>query len=333
MVGSLNAALHRLMADDSRVHLIGEDLLDPYGGAFKVSKGLSSRYPARVWTTPISESAIVGLAVGMGLRGLRPIAEIMFGDFLTLASDQLINHAAKFRWMFNDRVRVPLVVRAPMGGRRGYGATHSQSLEKHFLGVPGLWVVAPSIFGDPGALLEHATLACDDPVLFIESKTCYGRALVDAPADMTSERFVTPESPFPTLRLHWTGETAEGLFCCYGAMAPIAAEAARVLREQEGLVFDVVIFSQLSPTPVAHLARVFEDAPEVVIVVEEASPMAGWSAELIVASQECLASGRTTATRWSRVGAEHEPIGSGRFIEQRTLPQVTDLVAAALRQF
>ena len=332
MVGSLNAALHRLMAGDSRVHLIGEDLLDPYGGAFKVSKGLSSEYPDRVWTTPISESAIVGLAVGMGLRGLRPIAEIMFGDFLTLASDQLINHAAKFRWMFNDGVRVPLVVRAPMGGRRGYGATHSQSLEKHFLGVPGLWVVAPSVFDDPGALLEHATLECDDPVLFIESKTCYGRALVEAPPGMTSERFVTPESPFATLRLRWADAAADGLFCCYGGMAPIAADAARALKEQEGLAFDVVVFSQLSPTPVEHLSRVFDDAPDVAVVVEEASPMAGWSAELIVAAQENL-SDRAGALRWSRVGARHEPIGSGRWIEQHTLPQAADLVAAALRQF
>src|SRR5690606_25722624 len=139
-----NAALHAAFAADENVLMLGEDLLDPYGGAFKVARGLSSAYPARVLTTPISEAAIVGLAAGMALRGLRPVVEIMFGDFITLAADQLVNHISKFRWMYNDRVNLPLVVRTPMGGRRGYGPTHSQSLEKLFLGVSGLRILAPS---------------------------------------------------------------------------------------------------------------------------------------------------------------------------------------------
>jgi pyruvate/2-oxoglutarate/acetoin dehydrogenase E1 component len=115
----------------------------------------------------------------MALRGLRPVVEIMFGDFLTLAADQLINHAAKFRWMYNDQVCVPMVIRTPMGGRRGYGPTHSQSLEKHFLGVPGLRVIAPTLFGDPGALLATAILEDDDPVLFIEHKLLYPLTVYD----------------------------------------------------------------------------------------------------------------------------------------------------------
>jgi len=332
VVSSLNQALHDLMDGDARVHFVGEDVLDPYGGAFKVAKGLSSRFPDRVWTTPISESAIVGLGVGMALRGLRPVVELMFGDFLTLAADQIVNHAAKFRWMFDDRVRVPLVVRTPMGGRRGYGATHSQSLEKHFLGVPGLWVVAPSIFGDPGALLEQAVHGCEDPVLFVESKTCYGRALISAPAGMVEEIYPQTESPFPTVRLRWAGETADGVFCCYGAMAPVAAEAARRLKHEEGVAFDLVVFTQLSPTPIAALDRLLDDAPDVQIVVEEASPMAGWSAELVVAGQERAVGQDKTRLRWVRAGARHEPIGSGRWVEQQTLPQVTDLVETALEQ-
>src|SRR4030042_540848 len=98
---SLNSALHRAFAADEHVLLLGEDVLDPYGGAFKVTRGLSTAFPGRVLTTPISEAGIVGLAVGMALRGLRPVVEIMFGDFLTLAADQLINHAAKFGWMYS----------------------------------------------------------------------------------------------------------------------------------------------------------------------------------------------------------------------------------------
>src|SRR5579884_3850753 len=117
---SLNQAMRAAFERDERVHLIGEDLSDPYGGAFKVTLGLSTRWPDRVHSTPISEAAIVGLAVGMALGGLRPVAEIMFGDFLTLCADQLVNHAAKFPAMYNGKCRVPMVVRAPVGAGRGY---------------------------------------------------------------------------------------------------------------------------------------------------------------------------------------------------------------------
>ena len=152
VLDSLNNALRLALAQDERVYLLGEDLLSPYGGAFKVARGLSDEFPGRVLTTPISEAGFTGLAVGMALGGLRPVVEIMFGDFITLAADQLINHAAKFAWMYNGNegepgrllAGAPLVLRTPMGGRRGYGPTHSQTLEKHFLGVPGLRVLAPS---------------------------------------------------------------------------------------------------------------------------------------------------------------------------------------------
>ena len=137
VLNSLNAALHKMLSEDPRVVVVGEDLLDPYGGAFKVTKGLSTKFPDRVLTTPLSEAGFTALAAGMAIRGLRPVVEIMFGDFLMLAADQIINHIGKYRWMYNDKVRVPLVIRTPMGGRRGYGPTHSQTLEKHFIGAPG----------------------------------------------------------------------------------------------------------------------------------------------------------------------------------------------------
>src|SRR5512139_3471341 len=174
---SLNAALHQAFAADERVYLLGEDVLDPYGGAFKVTRGLSSAFPGRVLTTPISEAGITGVAAGMALRGLRPVVEIMFGDFITLAADQLVNHIAKFRWMYNEQVRVPMVVRTPMGGRRGYGPTHSQTLEKLFLGVPGLRLLAPTALGDPGELLYNAVRTTEDPTLFIENKLLYTQTL------------------------------------------------------------------------------------------------------------------------------------------------------------
>ena len=137
------------MENNPSVFVIGEDIKDPYGGAFKVTKGLSSKFPDRVLTTPISESAIVGFGTGLAISGYRPIVEIMFGDFITLCVDQIVNGASKFKWMYGDNFDVPLVIRTPMGGNRGYGATHSQTLENLFL-VYLMFILYPSIFHNPG---------------------------------------------------------------------------------------------------------------------------------------------------------------------------------------
>ena len=142
IVHGINAGLKDAMTADPRVVIIGEDVESPYGGAFKCTRDLSDLFPGRVVNTPISELAIVGIGNGLALQGQIPVVEIMFGDFMTLTMDQWVNHAAKFRFMFNDKVRIPLVIRTPMGGRRGYASTHSQSLEKHFVGLPDTTVYA-----------------------------------------------------------------------------------------------------------------------------------------------------------------------------------------------
>jgi pyruvate/2-oxoglutarate/acetoin dehydrogenase E1 component len=184
---SLNLVLHQAFEDDLLAVLLGEDVLDPYGGAFKVTQGLSSRFKNRVLTTPISEAGITGIAGGMALRGMHPVVEIMFGDFTTLIADQIINHVAKFNQVYSTQV--PLTIRTPMGGHRGYGPSHSQTLEKHFLGVPGLTVIAPfhlrgeSPLGAPGQLLYDVITAYETPVLFIENKRQYLLKLLN-PTDL-----------------------------------------------------------------------------------------------------------------------------------------------------
>ena len=336
-MASLNLALHAMMAEDPRVVVLGEDILDPYGGAFKVTKGLSTRFPDRVFTTPISEAAIVGVAIGMAMRGLRPIAEIMFGDFLALAADQLINHAAKFRWMYNDEVRLPLVVRTPMGGRRGYGPTHSQCLEKHFLGVPGLLVVAPHILDDPGALLRQAVLVCEDPVLFTENKTCYGKPLVTDIPGMLIETYVDDQMPFPTTYVHHqdAARTPDGVLCCYGGMAPLCLEAVQKLRGREGLFIDLAVFTQLSPPPTNHVQHILETScPSVWAYAEEASPIAGWAAEMIAQVEQLRAEDpRIPDITHYRIGASFSPAASSRELEWQSLPQVADIVRRVVSCF
>ena len=135
-----------------------EDLLDPYGGAFKATKGLSTKFPTRVLPTPISEAAIIGIACGMAIGGLRPIVEIMFGDFIMLGADQLLNHLLKYEWMYNNKVKIPVTIRTTMGGGRGYGPTHSQSLEPILASMPGIKIVSPTYYHNPGKLLEHTVL-------------------------------------------------------------------------------------------------------------------------------------------------------------------------------
>src|SRR5260370_8433738 len=161
------------MRSDERILVLGEDNEGPYGGAFKVTKDLSLEFPGRVRNTPISEGAVVGVGNGLALNGFVPVCEIMFGDLLALAADQLINHASKFRYLFNEQVNVPLVVRTPMGGRRGYGATHSQSLEKHFLGMTGTLKLAINHRYDPALVFDTLFASIDLPVFFFENNILY----------------------------------------------------------------------------------------------------------------------------------------------------------------
>jgi acetoin:2,6-dichlorophenolindophenol oxidoreductase subunit beta len=283
---SLNAGLHRAFGEDERVVLLGEDVLDPYGGAFKVTAGLSDRFPDRVWTTPISEAAIVGMAAGMAMRGLRPVVEIMFGDFITLCADQLVNHAAKFRAMYNDQVTVPMVVRTPMGGGRGYGPTHSQSLEKMFLGIPDLTVVAPSHAHDPGALLVHALLEEPDPVLFIEHKLLYGLPLVEC-TDSIRKRRVPEANGYETILLeNYAGGSPDVTLICYGGLSRICIPVMEELAAEEIRVL-AALPSSLKPLPIETLTEAASRSGRVVIA-EEGTAGFNWGSEVAAALYEQL---------------------------------------------
>ena len=330
---SLNTALHRAFTADDRVHLIGEDILDPYGGAFKVTRGLSTTYPERVHTSPISEAGIVGVATGMALRGLLPVVEIMFGDFTTLIADQLINHAAKFRGMYNDQVRVPLVVRTPMGGRRGYGATHSQTLEKHFLGVPGLRVLAPSALGDPGALLEHAILHDPDPVLFIENKLLY-LAKLHAPENLPDFTLTSSphphlsSSPSPTYTLVLRNAPPPALtIAAYGYMAELVREAMLKLAYEEEIFTELVVPTQLSPFEMEPILKSVRRTGRL-LAVEEGTFTLGWGAEIVARTVEALGPGLKIARR---LAAREEPIPAARTLEERTLPGMDDILEMVKR--
>ena len=334
---SLNAALHRAFSDDESVYLLGEDVLDPYGGAFKVTRGLSTAFPQRVMTTPISEAGIVGVATGMALRGLRPVVEIMFGDFLTLAADQLLNHAAKFAWMYNDQVSVPLVVRTTMGGRRGYGPTHSQTLEKHFLGAPGLSIQAPAALcapeqaGSPGDLLYHAILKGSQPTLFIENKLLYPLAVSDETnlpefaITRVSGRQNGADSPFFTLTIR--GAPAPSLtLAAYGYMAELARQAMLRLAYEHEIFTELLVPTQLSPfslEPIIASAR----RTGKLLTMEEGTLSLGWGAEVLARCAEALAN---RPLRARRLAARDLPVPASAPLEAAVLPGVDEIIQMAL---
>jgi pyruvate/2-oxoglutarate/acetoin dehydrogenase E1 component len=170
---ALREAMAEEMERDPSVFILGEDIAE-YGGAFKVTQGLVDKFGReRVRNTPISENTICGVGVGAAITGMRPIVDIMFQDFITLAMDQIVNHAAKFHYMYGNQCTVPVVFRTPAGGGRAYGPTHSQSLEAWFMHVPGIKVVAPATAYDAKGLLKSA-IRDDNPVFFVESKLLYG---------------------------------------------------------------------------------------------------------------------------------------------------------------
>jgi 2-oxoisovalerate dehydrogenase E1 component len=252
---TLNAALRHLLESDPRTLLLGEDLHDPYGGAFKVTQGLSAAFPGRVISTPISEAGITGAAIGLSLDGFLPVMEVMFADFLTLCMDQIYNHAVKFPGMFRD-VAVPLVIRTPCGGRRGYGPTHSQSPEHLFTAVPGLTVVYGSHRHDIGKLLVDAVLRWRYPVLFLEHKLLYGETVDPADYAALPAAGDVAAGLFPTLRRGVADPDIT--LVSYGGMLPVVEAAARRLTEEEELGVEIVAPCLLSPLPrasmIAHLA-------------------------------------------------------------------------------
>jgi pyruvate/2-oxoglutarate/acetoin dehydrogenase E1 component len=322
----LNHALGFALQTDERVYLLGEDILDPYGGAFKVTRGLSTRFPDRVLSTPISEAAIMGLCSGMAMRGLRPVAEIMFGDFVTLTADQLINHAAKFRWMYNEQVRVPVVLRAPMGGRRGYGPTHSQSLEKLFLGVPGLRVVAPNTLSDPADLLHASIFQDETPILFVEHKLLYTRLLLEPGLgdllDLKVEKFGA-DYPAHVLRFAAAGRPQITL-ATYGYNFELARAAALELAYEYEIFAEIVLFSQLSPFELTPLIDSVQRTQHLV-TVEEGTFTMGWGAEVLAQVAEKL-----PGAHMCRVAALDLPIANSKTLEDAILPSQAVIVNQVL---
>ncbi len=323
---SLNICLRKALETNPDVILLGEDLMDPYGGAFKVTRGLQRDFPDRVLTTPISEAALAGVANGMALRGMRPVLEIMFGDFMGICMDQILNHASKFRVMYNNGVNVPITIRTPMGGGRGYGPTHSQCIEKLFFSIPDLRIVAPSVFSEAGGDLAQAIFD-DMPVLFLEHKLLYPAELVssDVPGLQVARELDEFGYPVSMVRNYESGKPDVSLIT-YGGMSRFAPSILRRLAEEEIKVLACVP-SLIKPLPMA-LLQAAAAASGRVVVAEEACISWGWGAELSARLYDSSFHQLLKPVR--RIGALASVIPAARSLEQAVLPSGEDIEKAIL---
>lgn len=311
---SLRQGLERMIKEHNG-YLIGEDIQEPYGGAFKVTKGMSDIYPENIIGTPMCEQGFTGLGVGMSLHGEYVSVEIMFGDFVTLIADQMINHAAKFRDMYHQNMH--LVVRCPSGGYRGYGATHSQSLEKLFLGIPGMQVIAPSIAFDPGELFNRA-IESGVPTLFVENKLDYPKELLEDREGFWSKKVF--DGYYPAVSFCPEGEKPDITLITYGGMVDTSLDVMKYYLYEEEINVEVLVLSELS-----ELHNKFEGIQtSSAIVLEEGVAEFGWGTEV------CYELSRQ-GIKADRIGAKRRSIPSAKKAEEAILPGFDDIVVAVGR--
>lgn len=311
---AVRQAMQEEMRRDETVFLMGEDV-GIYGGAFGVSLGMLDEFgEERVRDTPISEAAISGAAAGAAVTGMRPIAEIMFSDFITIAMDSLVNQAAKMRYMFGGKAKVPMVLRLPGGSGTGAAAQHSQSLENWLVHVPGLKVVMATTPYDVKGLLKTA-VRDDNPVVFIETKTCYNRKGEVPEGEYTI--------PFGVADVKRQGKDVTIL--ATGIMVHRSLEAAELLAK-EGIDVEVIDPRTLVPFDKETLVKSVIKTGKL-IIVHEACKRGGFGGEVAAEVMDSEAFDYLDAPI-KRVAGKNVPIPYCMELEKSAVPQIDDIVKA-----
>ena len=313
-VDAIRSAIADEMQADERVIVMGEEV-GALGGVFTATRDLIDVYGSeRVLDSPLAEASLMGFALGAATEGFRPIVEIMFSDFVMIAMDQIVNHAAKLRYMSRGQFSVPLVVRLPGGAGTNHGPQHSQSLESWFAHVPGLVVAMPSNAEDAYWMLRHA-VRLDDPVIFLENKALY----FTPAAEVSSEPSLAPLSA----RVSRSG--ADLTIVSIGRMVPRCLEAADMLAT-EGHSVEVIDLRYLWPMDIKTVLDSVEKTSHL-MVVSEAVEFCGWSGE--VASQVALQGFEMLDAPIRRVGSLRSPIPVGVHLEEHIVPTSTRILEEA----
>jgi pyruvate/2-oxoglutarate/acetoin dehydrogenase E1 component len=324
---SLRSAIAEEMERDEAVFCIGEDIAVPggWGGAFTVTLGLEKRFPDRMINTPIAELGFFGIAAGAALVGMRPIVDVQYGDFLFLAADQIINNAAKMRYMSGGRCNVPLVIRAPVGAT-GRGSQHAQNMERYFTGVPGLKVVAVSNAYDAKGILKSA-VRDDNPVLIFEHKLLYGSkgartesGAVDATSEIPDEDYTVPLDR-AAIRRRGADVTILGWLL----MLHLSLDAAQHLTG-DGIDAEVIDVRSLSPIDYQTIGESIRKTGRV-IIVEEGPKTGGVSAELAASIHERF--GPHLNAPVARIASADVPVPFSPILENAYRPTTTRIVESA----
>ncbi len=315
---AINEALREEMQRDPGVFILGEDVAT-MGGVFGVTAGLLEQFgPERVMDTPISEAGVIGAALGAAMMGMRPVAEIMFGDFLGCAGDQLINQVAKARYMSGGKARVPLTIRVTTGAPGAAAAQHSQSPESWFMNVPGLKIACPATPADAKGLLK-AAIRGEDPVLFFEHKMLYATKGAVPDGDHVVELG----------QARVAREGADVTIVAIGGMLPRALDAAATLAARDRAISCEVIDPRtLVPLDLPTLIESVKKTSRVVIV-HEAHKRAGPGAEIAALLAEHAIDYLDSPI--ARVAAKNVPLPYAPALEQFVLPNTQDIIDAVLR--
>ncbi len=310
---AIQLALQEEMERDQRVILFGEDVALGEG-VWKTSVGLHERFgPLRVRDTPIAEQAIVGVAIGSAMRGLRPVAEIMFSDFLACCYDGVANELPKLRYMTGGQVDLPLVLRTANGGGVGFGAQHSQSTEAWTAQIPGIKTVSPSGPAEAYGLLK-AAIRDDDPVVFFEHKALYS----------SKQDFEPDGAPIPLGRARIVQPGSDVTLVAIAAMVPKAVEAASRLQEEDVSV-EVIDLRSLVPLDVATVLDSVARSGRF-LILEESPRQFGWGGELAsIVADECFFDLDAPVRRLTALDV---PLPAAPRLEREVIPQVEQIVAA-----
>ena len=326
----INETLNDLLEKNNDLILLGEDIEDKnifnpkeYGGAFKVTKDLSIKYPNQVFNTPISEAAITGISSGYVLAGGKAILEIMFGDFTTLIFDQLLQHASKFEDMYAGKIHCPLIVRTPMGGRRGYGPTHSQSLEKFFLGIPNLSVIALNHRISPRYVYDALISSFNNPCLVIENKILYTVENSKSKLFGYNYSFNKKSETLPNLMISPKDYPSELTILCYGGSLIEIEKVTEKLCIEDEVFVDIICPTLISEISVNEIITSLQKTKKL-LILEEGNNFASWSSEVIAKISEKQLNYSIT-----RIG-NNEIIPSSFDAELNTLPSVNKIYKTAL---
>src|SRR3984893_5600436 len=326
---SLRDAIAEEMERDETVFCIGEDIAVPggWGGAFTVTLGLENKFPDRMINTPIAELGFFGVAIGAAMMGMRPIVDVQYGDFLFLASDQIINNAAKMRYMSGGKCKVPLVIRVPVGAT-GRGSQHAQNMERYFIGVPGLKAVAVSNAYDAKGILKSA-VRDDNPVMIFENKLLYGskgaRAEsggVDATSDIPEEEFMVPLDRAAIRR-----EGSDATILSWLLMTHFSMFAAEMLASGD-IHAEVIDVRSLAPIDYGTIGQSVKKTGRVVIV-EEGPKTGGVGAEIAAGLLERF--GDYLQAPIVRVASPDVPVPFSPVLENAYRPDVPRITQAVRR--